>query len=276
MIKITDYIDLIRHKIDYYFKDSLSKDDIDYDKILEKVDEIKKNNNFYRLFVSILFLDDYRIKFRYVVNNCETEDDKETLSYYDNNISNVDDIITYFEESGDFLEMINSTILFSRLDSNRQREVIKSCKMRNQYLSSVSPIHTLDLLYYGFPISLDNYIELFNEYNGDQNSLDASSEATVEFSQQLTDLYISDTDNYSYLIDKLIETYKIMSFNKIFDDEELNGLVKKDVVDIYNIIYRDSHLRIKLLNHFLEYNIACTKEEMDNFKEEFDKVKKKR
>lgn len=276
MIKIADYVDVIRHNIDNYFKEYLDKDDIDYDKILEKVDDVKKNDKLYRLFVSILFLDDYRIKLRYVVNNCETEEDKETLDYYDNNIRSVDDIISYFEESGNFLDMLNSTILFSRLDSNRQREVITSCKLKNKYLSSISPIHTLDLLYYGFPISLDNYIELFNEYNNDQNSLDASSEATVEFSHQLTDLYISDTDNYSYLIRKLIETYKIMSYHKILNDKELDELAKKDILDICNIIYRDSHLRIKLLDYFLEYNIMCTEEEMNLFKEEFDKVKKKR
>ncbi len=276
MIKIADYVDVIRHNIDNYFKEYLDKDDIDYDKILEKVDDVKKNDKLYRLFVSILFLDDYRIKLRYVVNNCETEEDKETLDYYDNNIRSVDDIISYFEESGNFLDMLNSTILFSRLDSNRQREVITSCKLKNKYLSSISPIHILDLLYYGFPISLDNYIELFNEYNCDQNSLDASSEATVEFSHQLTDLYISDTDNYSYLIRKLIETYKIMSYHKILNDKELDELAKKDILDICNIIYRDSHLRIKLLDYFLEYNIMCTEEEMNLFKEEFDKVKKKR
>lgn len=277
MIKFNSRLDDIRHNIyDMFFPYLDKKDDeIDYEELFGKIEMISTNEKYYKYFVTILFLDDYKLKFRYLINNQATENDKAVLKYYDENIRDIDDIVEYIETEGNILDMINSTLVFTNLKSSYQRDVLTSCKLKNDYLKSVSPLHILDLFYYSFPVSLDNYIELFNEYNDEENSLDASGEATVEFSKMLLDLYVSDTDNYKNIIDELVETYKIMEFHRVFQDDELDKFVKNNDLDIYNKFYSDSHIRIKLLDYFLEYNINCSKEEQDVFKEEYNKKVKK-
>lgn len=277
MIKFNSRLDDIRHNIHDMFFPYLDKkdDEIDYEELFGKIEMISTNEKYYKYFVTILFLDDYKLKFRYLINNQATENDKAVLKYYDENIRDIDDIVEYIETEGNILDMINSTLVFTNLKSSYQRDVLTSCKLKNDYLKSVSPLHILDLFYYSFPVSLDNYIELFNEYNDEENSLDASGEATVEFSKMLLDLYVSDTDNYKNIIDELVETYKIMEFHRVFQDDELDKFVKNNDLDIYNKFYSDSHIRIKLLDYFLEYNINCSKEEQDVFKEEYNKKVKK-
>lgn len=278
MIKINSVLDKFRHNIYNVFFPFLNKDEgeIDYDELTSKIDMIREYDNYYRTFVTILFLDDYRLKFRYLINNQATDGDKESLDYYDNNIKSVDDIIDYLDNGGDIIDMLNSTLVFTNLKSNYQREVLTCSWMKNKYLKSVSPFHILDLFYYSFPVSLDDFIELFNEYNDEENSLDASGEATVEFSKTLTDLFESDENNYKTLVDGLVESYKIMKYHRIFQDEELDELMKKDNLDIYNTIYSNSHIRIKILDYFLEYSILCSDEEREMYKEEYNKVIKKK
>ena len=276
MVKFNNFLYNFRNSIYEMFYSSLNKkeEDINYDRIFEKIELISDNEKYYRFFVTVLFLDDYRMKLRYLINNQATEEEKEMLSFYDNNINSVDDIVDYVDGDGDILDMIKSTIIFTRLKDNYQREVLTCSWIKNDYLKKVTPLHVLDLLYYSFPISLDNFVELFNEYNEEENSLDASGEATVEFSQMLLDLYASDANNYKTLVDELVETYKIMKYHKIFEDVELDSFVKKQDLDLYNSLYKNSHIRIKLLNYFLEYSILCTKEEQDSFKDEYIKIKK--
>lgn len=276
MVKFNNFLYNFRNSIYEMFYSSLNKkeEDINYDRIFEKIELISDNEKYYRFFVTVLFLDDYRMKLRYLINNQATEEEKEMLSFYDNNINSVDDIVDYVDGDGDILDMIKSTIIFTRLKDNYQREVLTCSWIKNDYLKKVTPLHVLDLLYYSFPISLDNFVELFNEYNEEENSLDASGEATVEFSQMLLDLYVSDVNNYKTLVDELVETYKIMKYHKIFEDVELDSFVKKQDLDLYNSLYKNSHIRIKLLNYFLEYSILCTKEEQDSFKDEYIKIKK--
>ena len=277
MIKFNSRLDDIRHNIHDMFFPYLDKKDeeIDYEELFGKIEMISTNEKYYKYFVTILFLDDYKLKFRYLINNQATENDKAVLKYYDENIRDIDDIVEYIETEGNILDMINSTLVFTNLKSSYQRDVLTSCELKNDYLKSVSPLHILDLFYYSFPVSLDNYIELFNEYNDEENSLDASGEATLEFSKMLLDLYVSDTDNYKNIIDELVETYKIMEFHRVFQDDELDKFVKNNDLDIYNKFYSDSHIRIKLLDYFLEYNVNCSKEEQDVFKEEYNKKVKK-
>ena len=276
MIKFNDCLDNFRNNIYNMFYSSLNKkdDEINYDEIFGKIELISNNDKYYKFFASILFLDDYRMKLRYLMNNQATDEEKEILSFYDENISDVYDIMDYIDGDGDIIDMLKSTLVFTKLNSNFKREVLTSSWIKNDYLNNVSPLHVLDLLYYSFPVSLDNFVELFNEYNEEENSLDASSEATVEFSQTLLDLYISDLDNYKALVDGLVETYKIMKYHKIFQDDELDKFVKKKDFDLYNSLHEDSHIRIKLLSYFLEYSVLCSKEEQDLFKDEYIKVKK--
>ena len=276
MMKINDFLDDFRNRIYMAFFPYLNKneDEIDYDDIFGKIELISNNEAYYKLFLSVLFLDDYRLKLRYLINNRATESDKETLEFYDNNIKSIDDVIDYIDNDGDILDMINSTLVFTNLKKSYQREVLTCSWIKNDYLKKVTPLHILDLFYYSFPISLDNFIELFNEYNEEENSLDASGEATVEFSKVLTDLYNSDLDNYKKLTDELVETYKIMKYHKIFEDEELDKFVLKKDIDLYQSLYTDSHIRIKILDYFLEYSVLCSKEEKDSFKDEYIKVRK--
>jgi len=196
------------------------------------------------------------------------------LCFYDNNIKSVNDIVDYVDSGGDIIDMINSSIAFTKWKGNYQREVLTSSRIKTDYLTSVTPLHIIDLLYYSFPISLDNFIELFNQYKQEKSSLDASGEATVEFSRMLLDLYISDVNNYQTLVDELVETYKIMQYHKIFEDQELDLFVNKRDLDLYNSLFKNSHIRVKLLNCFLEYSVSCTKEEKDLFKDEYIKIKK--
>jgi len=276
MIKFNDCLYNFRNKICDMFYSLLNKkdEDINYDEIFEKIELISNNEKYYRLFVTILFLDDYRMKLRYLINNQATESEKEKLCFYDNNIKSVNDIVDYVDSGGDIIDMINSSIAFTKWKGNYQREVLTSSRIKTDYLTSVTPLHIIDLLYYSFPISLDNFIELFNQYKQEKSSLDASGEATVEFSRMLLDLYISDVNNYQTLVDELVETYKIMQYHKIFEDQELDLFVNKRDLDLYNSLFKNSHIRVKLLNCFLEYSVSCTKEEKDLFKDEYIKIKK--
>lgn len=276
MIKFNDCLYNFRNKIYDMFYSLLNKkdEDINYDEIFDKIELISNNEKYYRLFVTILFLDDYRMKLRYLINNQATESEKEKLCFYDNNIKSVNDIVDYVDAGGDIIDMINSTIAFTKWKGNYQREVLTSSRIKTDYLTSVTPLHIIDLLYYSFPISLDNFIELFNQYKQEKSSLDASGEATVEFSRMLLDLYISDVNNYQTLVDELVETYKIMQYHKIFEDQELDLFVNKRDLDLYNSLFKNSHIRVKLLNCFLEYSVSCTKEEKDLFKDEYIKIKK--
>lgn len=276
MIKIIDTLDRIRNCINNEFYSFLDKneEELDYDEIFGKIEMISTNPKWYRVFCTILFLDDYRLKLRYYVNNQATDEEIEKINFYENNINSVDDIVNYMDDDADVIDMLNSTLVFNKLKSNYQREVLNSSMVRNNYLKSVTPLHILDVLYYSFPISLDNFLELYNEYNEEENSLDASSEATLEFSKMLTDIYVSDIYNYKELIDGLVETYNIMKFHKVFEDQELDQLVKKNSLDIYNEMYFNAHIRLKMLNYYLEYNVLCSEEEIFNFKEEYKKMVK--
>lgn len=278
MIKFSSFLDEARNRIYDRFKvfANKSEDEIDYDSLNGIIELISNNEKEYRLFLTILFLDDYRLKFRYLMNNEAKEEEKQTIAFYDEYIYDVDDIIDYVETEGDIFDMISSTLVFVNLDSNQKRDVITSSWIKNKYLSSVTPLHILDLLYYSFPISLDNFLELYRKYNEEKNSLDASNKAILEFSDEIKDLYISDPNNYKKIVDSLIETYKIIKYNKVFEDDELDMFVLKKDLDLYNSLYCNSHVREKLLEFYLDYFIICTDEERISFQDKYGKVKKKK
>lgn len=275
MIAINDILDNFRDEIYQLFSPYYNAaEDMNYGEVESIINKIKKNERIYNLFLTILFLDDYKIKYHYYTL-CDIEDDElDKLNFYQEKINNISDVVEYFDNTGVIMEVIPSTLIFNKINSNEKREVMVENKSQNKYLNKISGLHTLDLLYYATPYNLDYLINTYYEYE-EEEMLDARSEAKIEFSSILKDLYISDKDNYLEIVKKLREAYKILSFHKIFDDEELNKIINYDIIDLCNLIYNDSHIRLKLLDYYLEYNILCSKEEQEVFKEEYKKVYKK-
>ena len=86
------------------------------------------------------------------------EEDKETIRFYEENINDIDDLELYINENTyGLIEMLNSSIFFTSLDSSEQRRILNDCKIKYDYLKQVSKLHILDYLYYAAPLTLHEF-----------------------------------------------------------------------------------------------------------------------
>lgn len=239
--------------------DNNNDSDVIYEILLAVLEKFQDNSKLYKSIISILFLDHYKLNFASLINNTYDEYEQELINYYDNTIKNYDDLLQYIADNPEELvEMINSTIFFTSLDSYEQRQIMNDCKLRHSYLKNISPLHTLDMLCYSFPYTLEYFLQEFEQADHLDKSIDAKIETIISFSHTMAELFIADTKNYSELMLQLIDNYKFMLCNNIIEsDNELTkylDIAANDIVTICNMSYQNESIRNKLLKYYLDFN----------------------
>lgn len=249
---------ILRNEISNLFKKKLSTSD-DYDLICDKVlpmfEVLKENEKLYQSIISIIFLDDYKLLFTSIMDNNYEEEDKETIRFYEETINDIDDLERYINENPyDLIEMLNSSIFFTSLDSSEQRRILNDCKLKYDYLKQVSKLHILDYLYYAAPLTLHEFLEEYDESLSSSNNGDVVEENIISFSNTMSELFFSDEICYTDIILDLINNYKenILN-NELICDTELEELLNphNDIIAICNIIYQNENIRHKLLRMYL-------------------------
>lgn len=250
---------ILRNEISNLFKKELSTSD-DYDLICDKVlpmfEVLKKNEKLYQSIISIIFLDDYKLLFTSIMDNNYEEEDKETIRFYEETINDIDDLELYINENPyDLIEMLNSSIFFTSLDSSEQRRILNDCKLKYDYLKQVSKLHILDYLYYAAPLTLHEFLEEYDESLSSSNNGDVAEENIISFSNTMSELFFSDEICYTDIILDLINNYKenILN-NELICDTELEELLNphNDIIAICNISYQNENIRHKLLRMYLD------------------------
>lgn len=249
---------ILRNEISNLFKKELSTSD-DYDLICDKVlpmfEVLKENEKLYQSIISIIFLDDYKLLFTSIMDNNYEEEDKETIRFYEENINDIDDLELYINENTyGLIEMLNSSIFFTSLDSSEQRRILNDCKLKYDYLKQVSKLHILDYLYYAAPLTLYEFLEEYDESISSSNNGDVAEENIISFSNTMSELFFSDEICYTDIILDLINNYKenILT-NESICDTELEELLNphNDIIAICNISYQNENIRHKLLRMYL-------------------------
>lgn len=249
---------ILRNEISNLFKKELSTSD-DYDLICDKVlpmfEVLKENEKLYQSIISIIFLDDYKLLFTSIMDNNYEEEDKETIRFYEETINDIDDLELYINENPyDLIEMLNSSIFFTSLDSSEQRRILNDCKLKYDYLKQVSKLHILDYLYYAAPLTLYEFLEEYDESISSSNNGDVAEENIISFSNTMSELFFSDEICYTDIILDLINNYKenILT-NESICDTELEELLNphNDIIAICNISYQNENIRHKLLRMYL-------------------------
>lgn len=249
---------ILRNEISNLFKKELSTSD-DYDLICDKVlpmfEVLKENEKLYQSIISIIFLDDYKLLFTSIMDNNYEEEDKETIRFYEETINDIDDLELYINENPyDLIEMLNSSIFFTSLDSSEQRRILNDCKLKYDYLKQVSKLHILDYLYYAAPLTLHAFLEEYDESISSSNNGDVAEENIISFSNTMSELFFSDEICYTDIILDLINNYKenILT-NESICDPELEELLNphNDIIAICNISYQNENIRHKLLRMYL-------------------------
>lgn len=249
---------ILRNEISNLFKKELSTSD-DYDLICDKVlpmfEVLKENEKLYQSIISIIFLDDYKLLFTSIMDNNYEEEDKETIRFYEETINDIDDLERYINENPyDLIEMLNSSIFFTSLDSSEQRRILNDCKLKYDYLKQVSKLHILDYLYYAAPLTLHKFLEEYDESLSSSNNGDVAEENIISFSNTMSELFFSDEICYTDIILDLINNYKenILT-NESICDTELEELLNphNDIIAICNISYQNENIRHKLLRMYL-------------------------
>ena len=249
---------ILRNEISNLFKKELSTSD-DYDLICDKVlpmfEVLKENEKLYQSIKSIIFLDDYKLLFTSIMDNNYEEEDKETIRFYEENINDIDDLELYINENPyGLIEMLNSSIFFTSLDSSEQRRILNDCKLKYDYLKQVSKLHILDYLYYAAPLTLHEFLEEYDESISSSNNGDVAEENIISFSNTMSELFFSDEICYTDIILDLINNYKenILT-NESICDTELEELLNphNDIIAICNISYQNENIRHKLLRMYL-------------------------
>jgi hypothetical protein len=249
---------ILRNEISNLFKKELSTSD-DYDLICDKVlpmfEVLKENEKLYQSIISIIFLDDYKLLFTSIMDNNYEEEDKETIRFYEENINDIDDLELYINENPyDLIEMLNSSIFFTSLDSSEQRRILNDCKIKYDYLKQVSKLHILDYLYYAAPLTLHEFLEEYDESISSSNNGDVVEENIISFSNTMSELFFSDEICYTDIILDLINNYKENVLNnELICDTELEELLNphNDIIAICNISYQNENIRHKLLRMYL-------------------------
>ena len=240
---------ILRNEISNLFKKELSISD-DYDLICDKVlpmfEVLKENEKLYQSIISIIFLDDYKLLFTSIMDNNYEEEDKETIRFYEENINDIDDLELYINENTyGLIEMLNSSIFFTSLDSSEQRRILNDCKIKYDYLKQVSKLHILDYLYYAAPLTLHEFLEEYDESISSSNNGDVAEENIISFSNTMSELFFSDEICYTDIILDLINNYK----ENVLTNELLNP--RNDIIAICNISYQNENIRHKLLRMYL-------------------------
>lgn len=249
---------ILRNEISNLFKKELSTSD-DYDLICDKVlpmfEVLKENEKLYQSIISIIFLDDYKLLFTSIMDNNYEEEDKETIRFYEETINDIDDLELYINENPyDLIEMLNSSIFFTSLDSSEQRRILNDCKLKYDYLKQVSKLHILDYLYYAAPLTLHEFLEEYDESISSSNNGDVAEENIISFSNTMSELFFSDEICYTDIILDLINNYKENVLNnELICDTELEELLNphNDIIAICNISYQNENIRHKLLRMYL-------------------------
>lgn len=249
---------ILRNEISNLFKKELSTSD-DYDLICDKVlpmfEVLKENEKLYQSIISIIFLDDYKLLFTSIMDNNYEEEDKETIHFYEETINDIDDLELYINENPyDLIEMLNSSIFFTSLDSSEQRRILNDCKLKYDYLKQVSKLHILDYLYYAAPLTLHEFLEEYDESISSSNNGDVVEENIISFSNTMSELFFSDEICYTDIILDLINNYKENVLNnELICDTELEELLNphNDIIAICNISYQNENIRHKLLRMYL-------------------------
>ena len=216
---------------------------------------LKENEKLYQRIISIIFLDDYKLLFTSIMDNNYEEEDKETIRFYEENINDIDDLELYINENTyGLIEMLNSSIFFTSLDSSEQRRILNDCKIKYDYLKQVSKLHILDYLYYAAPLTLHEFLEEYDESISSSNNGDVAEENIISFSNTMSELFFSDEICYTDIILDLINNYKEnVLTNELICDTELEELLnpRNDIIAICNISYQNENIRHKLLRMYL-------------------------
>ena len=273
MIQFTDEIHMFRKSINDKFSRFFDSSNIDYDDMLYEIEKIKSNHCLYKNIVTIGYLDWYKIEFQHILYNDLNSSEIEEFMYLETNIHNSSDILIYVEDEDNIIEFLKAIIRFFNLDSNSQRELINDCKLKFNYLKTISPLHILDVLYYAYPYNLNDFLELCQEEKLENNTT-ICVESIVSFSHTLEEIFISDSKNYESIISELIETYKVMKYHHILGDDLVDKITDKDIVEIGNTCYTNRNLRDRLLDYYLQFSLLEDKEEFyKTYKKKYNKDK---
>ncbi|MDD2435278.1 MAG: hypothetical protein PHO63_03390 [Bacilli bacterium] len=198
--------------------------------------EILKENNyrFYKLLVSVIFADHYKLLcFDHTYNKLSKED-KGILEYY-NSLNSIDDLLNEFEQSDTMLSvMMVDGLDYNDYDECTKREIMTNAIPQDKFLFKMCPTHLYDKIEILKSYQAEDLLLFYKDYIYKcGEDFDTKNRALDSVLVTLESLYTYDKDNYEEVLTDMAATY--YKWMKYLDSEPQRNLLDvndKALIDI--------------------------------------------
>lgn len=174
LIRVKDDTEQIRNDLDDTI-DTMCKglSEKKQDEIIESYfNELKENNySFYEQLIGMMLADHYKLMKLSEKYNDMDDEDKLFLNLYDD-LHDINDVLNYMEEYPEAIfPFVYSTKEFNSYSYFEKREAWLACKDELPFLMRMSPLNTLDYLYYCQKYSVETFKTIYDDYTSADKSL---------------------------------------------------------------------------------------------------------
>lgn len=214
----------------------------EYDEALhlcEVIDNMKeKKPKYYRLFVSVMFSDYYKLLYCCNVQEISYYMDTDRLEFFDE-LTDLDDLLQKIEDDRSLLdEIVLQIFTYNDYDYYGKKEIMKLIEPRNKYLFKMCPTHVLDLIEMAKTYSAEELLYFYQDYL-ERYGVSAYLSAIESILATMSALYENDIENYKEVLVDMISVYykwkkylKNNSKNITHDESELIEMLERQPMDV--------------------------------------------
>lgn len=235
--------------------------------ICEAIDNIKENKpKYYRLFVSVMFADYYKLLYSRSVQNNIYYSDVNRLEFYDE-LVDLDDLLEKIEDDRSILdEILLQVFSYSDYDYYDKKEIINLVKPQNRYLLKMCPTHILDLIEMAKTYSAEDLLYFYQDYI-ERYGANAYLIAIESILATMNALYENDIENYKEVLVDMMGIYykwkkylKNNSKNVTADESKLIEMLEKQPLnEIFNKSNEDPLVLEEIVGGFLLFSTETIK-----------------
>ncbi len=257
---------------------SFCEDEYDQGTLMyEVIENMKKTKpKYYRLFVSIMFADYYKLLYFHSVRQESTDEDLDKLEFFDE-IEDLDNLLDKIDDDASVLdEIVSEGFLYNYYDYYEKREIMNSLNPKNKYLFKICPTHLLDLIEMAKTYSADDLLCFYQDYIN-KNGVHSYFSAVESILVTMEALYKYDKENYKEVLINMISVYYkwkkyLISYakhkNLIIYDSELIEMLEKESID--NIMINSNRYPL-VLEEIVEGYLLYSTEEIKIPSDEIEK-----
>ncbi|MDD4608324.1 MAG: hypothetical protein PHD10_04270 [Bacilli bacterium] len=246
----------------------------------EQLQILKESNyKFYKLLISIMFVDHYKLLY---FNDHYAElslEDQEILEFY-NSLENIDELLELFDYDDTILNvMMCEGLNYGYYDDWTKREVMTEVIPKDRFLFNMCPTHLFDKIEILKPYTAEGLLYFYKDYTSKfGNDAETKNNALESILVTMESLYTYNKDNYEEVLTDMLAVYykwkKYLGsepkYNMLinYEKELLDIIEKQPMINIVELSNQMPLVLDEIVDTYLYYsseNIEISNEVVDEY-----------